>query len=162
MKSTKILAALSTVALSLSTNSALAAGSMEKCKVSVGNKGYIKAGLGDCGNKNNSCKGNNGEGDPHAWVMVPEGKCQQINNGNFENVSQDIQEKIRVEDLQSALKSSSGDNESNKDKSHHKKSGRHERPSTHVEPDSYEKHDKIHNDKKSLHEDSKKESNASY
>ena len=71
---------------------AFAAQDMEKCTVVGPNQ--IKEGQNDCSTKNNSCAGTAKKGDPEAWIMVPAGKCKDINAGNFEGVPDDIKAKI--------------------------------------------------------------------
>jgi uncharacterized membrane protein len=56
---------------------------MEKCKINgPDGKGLIKAGLADCASAaGNSCSGANQDGDPEAWIYVPQGVCEKIKGG---------------------------------------------------------------------------------
>jgi uncharacterized membrane protein len=105
MENNKILASISAAALTLSAGTSMASEqqAMDKCKINVGGKGFIKAKMADCAGKNHSCAGQNEAGDPYSWIMVPQGKCEQINRGNFEGISADIKSKIQVEKLKNAL-----------------------------------------------------------
>ncbi len=49
---------------------------MEKCY------GIAKKGMNDCAGPSNPCQGQSGkDGDPTAWIYVPEGTCHKIVNG---------------------------------------------------------------------------------
>ncbi len=67
---------------------------MEKCKIVKDGRGLIKENRADCASANNSCAGHNKAGDPEAWIIVPEGQCAKINNGDFSGVDQTTQDKI--------------------------------------------------------------------
>lgn len=57
---------------------ALAGPKMEKCY------GVAKAGKNDCATKVNSCAGTNKvNGNPNAFVVVPEGVCQKLVHGSL-------------------------------------------------------------------------------
>ena len=74
---------------------------MEKCKVvDEDGRGLIKEHKGDCAGKKNSCAGNNEAGDPNAWILVPKGECDKINEGDFSGVSDDIKDKIEMNDME--------------------------------------------------------------
>lgn len=73
---------------------------MEKCKVVDENgKGLIKEHKTDCATESNSCAGHNKAGDADAWIMVPEGECDKINEGDFSGVSEEIKAKIEMDDM---------------------------------------------------------------
>lgn len=74
---------------------------MEKCKVvDEDGRGLIKEHKGDCAGKKNSCAGNNEAGDPNAWILVPQGECDKINEGDFSGVSDEIKDKIEMNDME--------------------------------------------------------------
>lgn len=82
MKKHTLLASAMTglVALGATTIStqAFAAGGMEKCY------GVAKAGKNDCATKISSCAGTSKvDGNPDAFVVVPEGLCQKLVNGSL-------------------------------------------------------------------------------
>jgi uncharacterized membrane protein len=94
MKKSLIIASIA-AAVTLSSGASFAGTTMEKCSV-VGKdgKGLIKAHKADCSDSGHSCAGQNSAGDAKAWIIVPKGDCAKINAGNFEGVSQEIQDKI--------------------------------------------------------------------
>lgn len=96
MKKAKLLAT-AFAAAAFSVGSANADGEMEKCKVvDESGTGLVKEHKGDCASKNNSCAGHNGKGDPDAWILVPKGECDKINNGDFSGVDDNIKDKIEM------------------------------------------------------------------
>jgi uncharacterized membrane protein len=88
--------------LSFSGSHASAASSegMEKCRVVDENgRGMIKEHMADCASADgSSCAGSNAAGDPEAWIMVPQGECAKINQGDFSGVSDEIKNKIEMKD----------------------------------------------------------------
>jgi hypothetical protein len=42
---------------------------------------------------------NNEAGDPNAWIMVPKGECDKINEGDLSGVSDDIKAKIETDGM---------------------------------------------------------------
>lgn len=64
---------------------------MEKCHVlDQDGNGMIKAYSAD--------SGPNLEGDATAWIWVPRGECQKMNNGDFSGVSQSILNRLNLND----------------------------------------------------------------
>jgi uncharacterized membrane protein len=58
----------------------------EKCKINDSNgKSLIKAHMADCASDHSSCAGANSEGDPHAYLYLPEGVCGKIKGGEVVN-----------------------------------------------------------------------------
>lgn len=54
----------------------------QKCQINgPDGKSLIKAGKADCAGGGNSCSGNNPEGDPSAWLYLPNGVCDKIKGG---------------------------------------------------------------------------------
>lgn len=54
----------------------------EKCKINDSSgKSLIKAHMADCASDHSSCAGANSEGDPHAYLYLPEGVCGKIKGG---------------------------------------------------------------------------------
>ena len=102
MKKAKLLAtAFATVALSLGSANASEHTEMEKCKVvDKDGKGLIKEHKGHCAGIGNSCAGHNTAGDPNAWILVPKGECEKINNGDFSGVSDEIKDAIEMDNHQ--------------------------------------------------------------
>ncbi len=100
MSRSRLLAtAFATAVLSFSGANAEGPEEMEKCQVVGGNgRGLIKAHKTDCASKDNSCAGTNAAGDAEAWIMVPKGECDKINHGDFSGVSDEIKDKIEMED----------------------------------------------------------------
>jgi len=91
----KIIVGSIAAALTLASSVAFAGTEHEKCKVvDKDGKGLIKAGKADCAGSGNSCAGTNKAGDPNAWIMVPKGKCADINQGNFADLPDSIKDKI--------------------------------------------------------------------
>lgn len=71
---------------------------MEKCKaVNSEGKSIVKEHKGDCATKGNSCSGQNKSGDDEAWIMVPKGQCDKINQGDFSGVSKEVMDKLEVQ-----------------------------------------------------------------
>lgn len=102
MSRSKLLATAFTAAI-FSFGSAQADGhkSMEKCKVVDENgRGLIKEHKAACATAKNSCSGHNKAGDADAWIMVPKGDCDKINAGDFSGVSDDIKDKIEMNDME--------------------------------------------------------------
>jgi len=93
--STKLLAtAIAAAAFSVSNTYAMGA-DMEKCKVvDAEGKGLIKEHKGDCAGSSNSCAGHNKAGDPEAWILVPKGDCAKINAGEYDDISDEIKDKL--------------------------------------------------------------------
>ncbi|MDI9634858.1 DUF2282 domain-containing protein [Geitlerinema splendidum] len=54
----------------------------EKCRI-IGpdGKSLIKAHMTDCAAAGSSCAGSNPEGDPNAYLYLPEGVCNKIKGG---------------------------------------------------------------------------------
>lgn len=78
-----LLAAALAGAVTLGASSALAEMGMEKCKIVDENgKGLIKEKQADCAGKTHSCKGQNVEGDPDSWILLPKGACDKIKGGS--------------------------------------------------------------------------------
>lgn len=93
MKKLSILSAVA-AAMALSVGG-VQAEDMEKCTVvDKDGKGLIKEHKSDCKTSKTSCAGENGEGNPEAWIMVPTGECAKINAGDFSGVSDEIKDKI--------------------------------------------------------------------
>ena len=92
MSRSKLLAtAFAAVAFSFTGAQADGFKEMEKCKVVDENgKGLIK--------ENEADLANNKAGDPEAWIMVPIGECDKINDGDFSGVSDEIEDKIEMDD----------------------------------------------------------------
>lgn len=104
MKKSKLLAtAFVAAAFSISSAYADDAGEMEKCKIVKDGKGLIKEHKADCASNGNSCAGANKAGDPEAWIMVPKGECDKINNGDFSGVSDEIKAKIDMEESKDGM-----------------------------------------------------------
>ena len=58
----------------------------EKCKINdPSGKSLIKAHKADCASDHSSCAGANSEGDPHAYLYLPEGVCGKIKGGEVVN-----------------------------------------------------------------------------
>ncbi|MBX9621412.1 MAG: DUF2282 domain-containing protein [Alphaproteobacteria bacterium] len=54
----------------------------EKCRINgPDGKSLIKAHMADCAAVNSSCAGSNPEGDPNAYLYLPEGVCNKIKGG---------------------------------------------------------------------------------
>lgn len=91
MKKATIFTAIATAV----TLSSAHAAPMEKCVILDKNgRGLIKAHKADCASATSSCAGQNKAGDPNAWILVPKGKCKQINEGNYEGLSKKVKDKI--------------------------------------------------------------------
>lgn len=58
----------------------------EKCRI-IGpdGKSLIKAHMTDCAAAGSSCAGSNPEGDPNAYLYLPEGVCGKIKGGEVVN-----------------------------------------------------------------------------
>ncbi|CAK8162610.1 DUF2282 domain-containing protein [Candidatus Xenohaliotis californiensis] len=70
---------------------------MEKCKVvDKDGKGLIRAHKSDCAGGKNSCAGSNKAGDPDAWIFVPKGLCEKINNSEWKHVPKSVIKKLDV------------------------------------------------------------------
>lgn len=68
---------------------------MEKCTIVDKNgKGLIKAHKADCKSLKHSCAGSNAAGDSTAWIYVPKGMCDKIQQGDYTGVPQNIKDKI--------------------------------------------------------------------
>lgn len=58
----------------------------EKCRINDSSgKSLIKAHMADCASDHSSCAGANSEGDPHAYLYLPEGVCGKIKGGEVVN-----------------------------------------------------------------------------
>ncbi len=54
----------------------------EKCRINDSSgKSLIKGHMADCASDHSSCAGANSEGDPHAYLYLPEGVCGKIKGG---------------------------------------------------------------------------------
>lgn len=76
---------------------------MEKCHVVKAGKGMIVAGKADCKSTSHSCAGKNSSGDPASWIWVPTGDCVKVDDGDFSDLSQDVQAKIEGTDASGAM-----------------------------------------------------------
>jgi len=103
MSRSKLLAtAFAAVAFSFTGAQADGSEGMEKCKVVDENgKGLIKEHKADCASKNNSCSAHNKAADAEAWILVPTGECDKINKGDFSGISEEIKDKIEMDDMTS-------------------------------------------------------------
>jgi len=58
----------------------------EKCRINDSSgKSLIKAHMADCAAAGSSCAGSNPEGDPKAYLYLPEGVCGKIEGGEVIN-----------------------------------------------------------------------------
>lgn len=98
MKKTTLLSAVS-AAILLSSQGVLADEKLQKCIILKDGKNIIKAHKGDCRTSSHSCSGQNSSGEQEAFIMLPKGKCDQVNEqihkGDFKDISHDI--KIRID-----------------------------------------------------------------
>lgn len=95
LKKNFLTTAIAAAALATSPAFAEDHGDMEKCHVvDMDGQGLIKEHMGDCGTKTHSCSGQSKAGDPEAWIYVPKGECDKINEGDFSGVSDEIKDKI--------------------------------------------------------------------
>jgi len=97
MNKKKLLATAFAAALSLSQSQAASHhhGDMEKCRaINSEGVGIIKAHQGQCGTSSHSCSGKNEAGDPEAWILVPNGECEKINNGDFSGLTSEMKSKL--------------------------------------------------------------------
>ncbi|MDA0939157.1 MAG: DUF2282 domain-containing protein [Proteobacteria bacterium] len=74
---------------------------IEKCRIVKNNKGLIKAGNADCATSAHTCAGKNGNEDIDAWIIVPKGECEKINNGDFSGINNKIKSKIDIDEFNS-------------------------------------------------------------
>lgn len=96
-KSRLLATAFTTAVLSFSGANAEVPEEMEKCQVvDASGRGLIKEHKTDCASKDSSCAGTNANGDPEAWIIVPKGECDKINQGDFSGVSDEIKDKIEM------------------------------------------------------------------
>ena len=103
MSRSKLLAtAFAAVAFSFTGAQADGSEGMEKCKVVDQNgNGLIKEHMANCSTANNSCAAHNKAADAEAWILVPTGECDKINKGDFSGVSDEIKDKIVMDDTTS-------------------------------------------------------------
>ena len=69
---------------------------MEKCQVMKDGKNIIKANKGDCKTAAHSCAGQNSAGEKDAFIVVPKGKCEQINKGNYTDIKPEVKDKLEL------------------------------------------------------------------
>ena len=73
---------------------------LEKCKIIDKNgNNLIKEKKSDCATSKHGCSGRNQHNDPEAWIYVPSGKCEQINNGIIDGLDQNTLDKIDLQKL---------------------------------------------------------------
>jgi uncharacterized membrane protein len=98
MKKKVIFVAL-TSAIALSTNIALSEDiEVEKCVAMKNGRNIIKAYKADCATSTRSCAGQNNANDADSWITVPKGQCAKINKGDFKNISQNIKDKLDLDE----------------------------------------------------------------
>ena len=80
----------------------------EKCIPIIKGKNVILPNKSDCSTGNHSCAGQNQEAEKDAWLYVPSGVCQKILTNDFNDIPQDVKDKLNLnngdESPQSGLK----------------------------------------------------------